>query len=258
MSDLETLLKLNEEYTEMVNIDDEQVCTHEHTVIEKSVTVCADCGEELLGSEVKCSIDQVYSSMNERKNSSKNIYKDIEKFNFNESIVSNANALYNRVTAGKTKRGDRRKAIILACVFFSHKMANINVTYDKLLQMFDIKRKIGNDGLTHVTLNVPKDISKNFSTEPQCLIMLDEIMDKFSVPAEQRVQVKDIYHRIFKKSSSSYLNRCRVHSLASSILYYWIVHYSNITMSVTAYSEIVKLKELTINKICKEIELTLK
>ncbi len=225
---------------------------HTNTTFEKSIEICLDCGKELLKNEMKCSLDTVYSNMNERKTQVKNINRDIINFNFSEKIVECANNLYNQITDGKTKRGDRRKSIILACIFFSHKMNNENITYERLLELFQIDKKIGNEGLNVVSLSIPKDINTSFNSQPQCLIIIDELMNKFSATSEQKNEVKAIYYKI--KNKSALLNRCRAETVASSIFFYWIKNHSNINISIKNYSEIVKLSELTIQKNYKLIE----
>jgi transcription initiation factor TFIIIB Brf1 subunit/transcription initiation factor TFIIB len=252
MTDFDLLTKLRDEYEcDPCNSVHDAVCKHTNTISEQFTVICSDCGQELINNEMKCSIDQMYSSTSERKQHDKNIFKDVESFNFNENIVNKANLIYKKVTFDKTKRGDRRKSIILACIFFSHRINNVNITYEKLLEMFEIDRKIGNDGLNIVTLNIPKEMNVNYSSGSQYLVVLDEIMDKFSATPDQRKQVNELYYKI--KGKSTELNRCRIHSLASAIFYYWIKNYSNIKISIETYSDIVKLRVLTISKIYNEI-----
>jgi transcription initiation factor TFIIIB Brf1 subunit/transcription initiation factor TFIIB len=255
MTDFDLLFQLNEEYEHSTSPVVEccaSDCQHTNTTIEKTMEICMDCGKELMKNEMKCSLDTVYSNMNERKTHVKNINKDIANFNFSEKIVECANTLYNQITDGKTKRGDRRKSIILACIFFSHKMNNENITYERLLELFQIDKKIGNDGLNIVTLSIPKNINMSFNSQPQCLIIIDELMNKFSATTTQKNEVKAIYYKIKNKSAS--LNRCRVETVGASIFYYWIKNHSNINISIKNYSEVVKLSELTIQKNLKIIE----
>jgi transcription initiation factor TFIIIB Brf1 subunit/transcription initiation factor TFIIB len=81
--------------------------------------------------------------------------------------------------------------------------------------------------------------------------LIKEIVEKFDGTEDQIKQISEIYEKI--KDKSEKLNKSRPQSVASAIVYYWILkNKKNITCK--EFAEKVDLSELTINKIIKEIE----
>jgi len=120
--------------------------------------------------------------------------------------------------------------------------------------VFQLDRKVGLKGLKHVGLNAPKNSKiRNSHIKPQDLVR--EIMKKFDASHEQIEEVVDIYSKIHNKSSK--LNRSRPQSVAAGLTYYYILlKQKNITLK--DFTKRVKLSELTITNITKEIAKVLK
>lgn len=235
-------------------------CSHLNMIIEKGVSICVDCGQEIEyefnndkewryygQSDNKYTTDPNRVQM--RKVEDRNIFKDVENLGFSESIILKANKIYNEVTQGKIFRGNSRKAIVFACVFHSYKMLGKPQSHDKLIKIFSLNKKIGLKGLKYVNLNAPKE-SKIQTTYITPINLIEEIMDKFTSTSEQKKEVLEIYDKI--KNKSSKLNRSRPMSVASGIVYYWILSKSK-DITIKEFAKKVSLSELTINKISKEI-----
>ena len=239
-----------------------QDCTHGNIELDSGVTICLDCGEEV---DRTISTDKEWRFYGEggndpnrchlRKIDERSIYKDLEGMNFPENIVSMANEIYTEVTKGtneeyKIYRGKSRKAIVFACIFNSYKILNQPVGWESLSKSFGLGRRECLNGLKTISLNAPKKspIRTAYITP---IHLIEEIMDKFSATKAQKEEVIELYRRIENKSYK--LNRSRPQSIASSIVFYWIKKTGK-NISIKEFTEKVKLSEITIDKISKEIE----
>tara|TARA_B100000073_G_scaffold348421_1_gene367135 strand:- start:2539 stop:3348 length:810 start_codon:yes stop_codon:yes gene_type:complete len=240
--------------------NDNGKCKHLHMLAENGITLCEDCGEEITrdisfdkewryygASDTKHNSDP--NRCHVRKSEDRTIYKDVEGMGFSDKILTKANELYIEVTKGKIYRGNSRKAIVFACVFHTYKSIGNPQSCDNLIEIFNLKRKIGLRGLKHVNLNAPKDSEvHNTYITPENLIK--EIMDKFDANEYQINDVINLYKKI--KNKSSILNRSRPQSVASGLVRYYILK-NNKDISLSEFKDKVNLSELTINRICKEI-----
>ncbi len=239
----------------------DSICSHEDVAYENNVTLCLECGVEVskdvfLGNEYKyLSNDDTRRidphRINNKKLDDKNIFKDVEHMNFNEPIILQANKMYVQVTNFQTYRGKTRKAIIFACIYYSFKLNNITQSYDSLLKMFDISRKISLKGLKFVKLNTTKE-NNIHGTQLTVENIIIDIMNKFNSNEKQQNEVIELYTKI--KNKSSKINRSRPASIGSSVIYYWLSKKNNIHISLKDFSDKVDLSELTISKIIKEID----
>lgn len=267
------LLKIAVQEYEQDNENGEDVtknegnCDHSDTIEENGCKICLDCGEEIsrdlnydkewryYGSEDTRRLNDP-NRCHIRKCEDRTIFKDVENLGFSDRIVAIANDIYSQVTYCQTTknykiyRGNSRKAIVFACVFQAFKMIDKPQSYDSLREIFNLDRKIVSKGLKHVNLNVPKNSSvKTKYITPVELV--EEIMDKFNASSEQKAEVVKLYDLIRNKSSM--LNRSRPQSVASGLIYYYISNVSK-DINLKDFTKKVKLSELTVNKISKEIE----
>lgn len=239
----------------------ESECSHFNTVNEQGTFLCRDCGIELSKVMSYEKDWRYYGSDDTRKNSDpnrchirkvedKSIFKDIESFGFSDKIMNTANDIYAQVTNGKIYRGNSRKAIIFGCVFHSVKLNGKSYTCESLGEIFKLDRKIILRGLKHVSLNAPKTSSiknKNGTSE-----LLEEYIVKFDIKDKDRDDIIDIYNKI--RNKSTIINRSRPQSVISSLIYYFMCKkYGSNNVNIKDFIKKVKLSELTIYKISKEI-----
>lgn len=231
------------------------ICNHSNIIYDRDIEICTDCGEELsklVQDDIKFTSDP--NNIQIRKIEERTIFKDVETLGFNEKIVCIANDLYTYVTGDKIFRGDSRKGIVFACIFYSFKKCDNPQSYDKLIRLFNLTKKVGSKGIKHVNLHIPKNFDLNSSISVNTIIT--EIMQKFNANSSQIDEVITLYDKI--KNKSSQLNRCRPQSLASALVFYWISKRNNDSnISIKKFIEIVNLSEMTINKIIKEINILL-
>lgn len=238
----------------------EHICEHKSVFIEDHLTICNDCGEELNRQMVYqhewSSFKQKETGINTNKMRVKkrtiierDIYKDIDKFEFAHDISSFGNLIYNDVTNGKIFRGNSRKFIVFGCIYHSYNHHNRYKNIEVLATTFGISKKNALKGLRFINLNLTKSMSiiSIFITP---LSLFDDILNKFKASETQKADVIDLYNKI--KNRSSLLNRSRPMSVAAGIVWYWIV-LRGIKINIKEYSKKVGLSDMTIIKINREI-----
>jgi transcription initiation factor TFIIIB Brf1 subunit/transcription initiation factor TFIIB len=240
-------------------------CMHIDLINVGNITICVECGEEIIR---ECHFDKewrYYGSSDSRHNTDPNrcnarkieergIYKDVELMGFNDKIINTANQLYMEVIQTdelyKIYRGNSRKAIIFACIFHSCNIHSASYKHDDLLAVFKISKKSALKGLKTVNRQSPKKSPvKTTYTTPN--VLLNEIMDIFQATILQKNEVFELFQKINNKSSK--LNRSRPKSVASGLTFYWI-RKTNKNITLKEFTQKVDLSELTVNKIVKEIE----
>ena len=184
-----------------------------------------------------------------RKTNEKSIVKDIETLCFPDNIVQEANQIYQDVVNGRIYRGNTRRSIIFACIFYAYKKMNQPQSCDALTVLFNLERKDALKGLKIVKLNSNKNIDQNSYITPEDIIK--EFMLQFKADTSEISNVIKLYSKI-KDKKSLILSRSRPQSIASGVIRYYILR-NDKDISIENFKEIVKLSELTINKIVKEI-----
>jgi transcription initiation factor TFIIIB Brf1 subunit/transcription initiation factor TFIIB len=235
-------------------------CSHTNTINEDGIICCQDCGEEILKhimhekewryygkSDTKNSSDP--NRVQIRKSDDRNIYNDVKNMGFNDKIVCEANIIYTQVTEGNIKRGNSRKGIIFACIFQSYKLSGSPQLYERLMETFNLDKRTCLKGLRYVSLNAPKT-SRIHTTHITPIDLVKDIMDKFKATPNQVEEVIYIYDKI--KDRDKKLNRARPQSIASGIVYYWII-IKNKDITLKEFTKKVSLSELTISRMAKII-----
>jgi transcription initiation factor TFIIIB Brf1 subunit/transcription initiation factor TFIIB len=241
-------------------------CDHEETINEGGLITCLYCGEQLKREIMNEKEWRYYGStdnkrtsdpnrVHSRKVEEKTISKDVENMGFSEPIIIKAEQIYLEVTKGEIYRGQSRKAIVFACIFFSYKLSGNYQPPESLIKLFGLSRKNALKGLKIVTVNAPKYLILNTSVISITPVhIINDIMDKFKSSQEQKEEVIKLYSRI--KNKSSKLNRARPQSVAASLIYYW-TQQNNIDINLKEFAKKVDLSELTIDKNTKEITIIL-
>jgi transcription initiation factor TFIIIB Brf1 subunit/transcription initiation factor TFIIB len=168
---------------------------------------------------------------------------------FKDAIVTRANEMYLQVTKDKIHRGNMRKAIIFACIFNAYKVVGNPQSCEPLIEIFRIDRKSGLKGLKIVNLGITKDsLFHNTHITPANLV--DDIMNEFSASSDQKKEVVELYNLV--KGKSAKINRSRPQSVAAGLAFFWICK-NNKNITIKEFSKTVKLSELTVSKVTKEI-----
>lgn len=254
-------IDLKEEDSDSSDLESEE-CMHPDVSNDNGIVSCTECGLELQKIISYEKDWRYYGSDDTRKNSDpnrchirkiedKSIFKDVETFGFSEKVVNMANDIYTEVTKGKIYRGNSRKAIIFGCIFHSIKIHGKMYSCEALRSIFKLDKKIILKGLKHVNLNSPKNgtIVNRYVTPIE---LVNEYITKFTHSKEDIEAIVEIYEKI--KNKSSMINRSRPQSVASSIIYYhFSKKFGSNNFAVKDFIKKIKLSELTVNKINKEI-----
>lgn len=236
------------------------MCQHVQTVQENGTLVCVECGEQMRHSIMHEKEWRYYgpsdgkhgadpNRVHIRKVEEKSIHRDVDGMGFSESIVTKANNLYSQVTEGKIYRGNSRKAIIFACIFYAYKISDKYQPPENLIKLFGLNLKCGHRGLKIVNVCAPKD-SQIHTASITSEHLIYSVMDKFKATDRQKNEVMNLYNAT--KNRSSRLNRARPQSVAAALTYYWICE-KKMDISLKEFSAKVELSQLTINKNVKEI-----
>ena len=220
-----------------------------------------------------------------RKVQKKDIYKDVAGMGFSDKIITTANILYKDITKfwicsgceyqnfmnlkkckkcatlyadtckikQKIYRGNSRKSMVFACIYNAYKISDNPQSCDSLIKIFNLQKNIGLNGLKYVNLHASSETLKKLKQKKYYITplhIIKEIMKKFKATTFQIEDVLKIYEQI--KNRSHILNRSRPQSVASGVVYYYILAY-NKDISIKEFCGVVDLSALTITRIVKEI-----
>ncbi|XP_048581386.1 transcription initiation factor IIB-like [Nematostella vectensis] len=236
------------------------LCNHDDLVTENGVTSCLECGEQMQRaiaherewrfyghSDGKRSSNP--SRVQIRRSEDRNIDKDVENMGFSGVIVAKANEIYTQVTKGQIFRGDQRRAVVFACIYYAYKMSGKCQTPKTLMETFGLSKKSCLKGLKIFSINVPKDYLLH-GTSPTVVDHIRDVMDKFSASPAQKEEVVQLYYR--SKNRSSKLNCARPQSFAAALTYYWI-RLKGIYITLKNFSERAGPSELTVGRGAREV-----
>lgn len=237
----------------------ENICMHENTINNGSVEVCSDCGIEVYkelslepewrfygDSDSKHSSDP--SRCHIRKSEEKNIYKDIEKYDLPIDIAKETNKSYLEITNGQIRRGNFRKSIIFACAFNAYKNQNKHPNTEEIREKFGLSKKEASKGLTFYNLN--KKDKKKAPTYISPTSFIPRIMEKFNSGEQHISKVTDLYNKIYNRSKL--LNRSNPQSVIAGLVFYYFKLIGG-TINCAKFSKMVKLSDITISRISKNI-----
>lgn len=266
MSELSLFQQALKEYNETKKVTPKKIkkvsvkCEHIDVVDESGIITCMDCQEVL---ERQIMHEQEWrnygstdgkvvsdpSRVQQRKVDETSIHNDIKNLQIGDIVADKADEIYKDVTGGQIFRGNSRKAIIFACVFYAYRILEMPQDHNDLTNEMRITRRIGLKGIKHVNQHASKDSEIHlFSISPSTLVK--NLMKKFSAHPSQIQEVINLYRKIENRSSK--LNQARPQSVSSGILYYWIC-LKKIDIDIRQFAKTAGLSVLTINKIAKEI-----
>jgi hypothetical protein len=239
---------------------DEDDCRHSETVEREGTVTCLECGLEIsselsngpdrrvedrncfysdAGSGVRCSY---------RRAEQKNIYKEIEKFNFPREIVNIANKLYVSVVKDAILRSPLRMAVVFACVFNAYKSIGEFKIPKELQQIFGLAKTDVANGMKYFNLNVPKDFK--ISTI-KIADYIPVIMKRFRAKEYHIVNAIRILE--FVKQRTTLLNSSCPQGIAAAICFYYCSLVNKKRFKCEDFAEIVGMSRVTIDKFSRQI-----
>lgn len=240
-------------------------CQHEETIINDNKEICAICCEivstnEILDqnnsfyglSETKYNLDP--SRCHKRKTGERNIFKDVEKLDFNypESIIEKANDKYQIIIKDNIYRGAKRKSIIVACIYYSYIDLDIHQTVDSICENFKIQKKNIKEGFSKFLECFPDYSNKYVS----CKNLINNTMIQTHVEFSHIGKIQQICDTVNGKHQV--LNRSSPQSVAAAVVYVYLCQnpeYKNKLgfSNKKKFATEVGLSEITITKLAKEI-----
>lgn len=233
---------------------DEEECTHENLIIVGISTMCEQCGEEIASNKISDKNWKFYEEgkrCQPRREVERNIYKDLDGKGIPENVAKIADTIFRDTTGGGIRRKVSRSGVVFGCVFEAYKQAGIPQDLEKLTKAFCIKQTDASRGHKYVKLEMPKveylTTYKNASPRNNII----NIMNGFQANPSNIEEVLNIYERV--KYSNKILSGSKPLSVASGIIYYWIVNNKNI-ITIREFSIKVGLSEITIKKIYNAVD----
>jgi transcription initiation factor TFIIIB Brf1 subunit/transcription initiation factor TFIIB len=253
-----------DEYNKLDEKDITEICLHKNSIINNGVEICDECGIEIY-KELSLEPEWRFYGENDSKHNSdpsrchmrkieeKNIYKDIEKYDFSTDISRETNISYLEVTKGQIRRGNFRKSIIFACAFNAFKNQNNPQNPEELRDKFELSKKEASKGLTFYNLNKNDKKKKPIYISP--ISFIPRIMQKFNANENHIVRVTELYNKITNRSRL--LNRSNPQSVVAGLIYYYFKLIGG-NINCPKFSKMVKLSDITISRISKNISEILK
>jgi transcription initiation factor TFIIIB Brf1 subunit/transcription initiation factor TFIIB len=241
---------LLENYTDgdVQEVPDVPECGHEVVIHDKNIVFCSNCGmqvNKIYGQHKDWSQNSLRGGMDPR-----NIYNDVENMYFPDNIKCLANDYYTQATGGKIYRGKTRKAIIAACIYHAYKNGGDPQVFHTILIPFSIDKKTGLKGLKFFVNNIPnKELIQGVEITPKTFIK--SFMNLLGTTDDNILEVINIYEK--NAQTSIKLLRSRPQSVAAGVIYYWILHEKK-DCSLSKLARLVRLSEMTIAKISKELK----
>ena len=226
-------------------------CPHENTLLDHGlkVMVCTECFIAIVddsGSFTGASSS--FARCFARKVSDKGIYNDVIGYGFPNNIIFEANRIYSHVTKGKTCRANNRQGLVFACVFHAFQNSGEPKSFDYINKKFNLQQKVISKGVKRVGLSMAGLNIKN--TYITATNLNPEIMNMFNATPTQIGEVIAMYS--FIDGKSVLLTRSKPQSVACGVVFYYIQSTGR-KITIDDFTSKVKLSELTINKIMKEI-----
>jgi transcription initiation factor TFIIIB Brf1 subunit/transcription initiation factor TFIIB len=239
-------------------------CPHEILIKEGGQLLCSDCGIELWK---VLSYDKDWrSGTNDpsrcytRKFDDKNIFIDVEKFNFPLHVTNLANTIYEIVSKEKIYRGNTRRCLIFASIYHAINIegGDMSITYscDFLRSLFELDRKSALKGLRIVSMCSRQltgfDVKTKYVT---AIEFINEYVSKYIThlsKEELDTHKKSIIglSEQLKTKNKNILGKSRPQSVAISLIYRHFQH----DIVLKDFCKKVNLSENTVLKLVKEID----
>jgi len=199
-----------------------------------------------------------WNSMTYKERSLNKIFNDIQlvcnNSNLKQKIIQEAKSLYKIMSENKISRGNNRKGIIAACVYFACKNCNVPRSTKEISEMFSIKNVIITKGckkfqeILHYNKQHNKRINKNI------IIHSNDFIDRFCNKLNLNNNDIQIIKNISDKAQElKIIYENTPPSIAAGSIYLY-VRINKINISKKDISNISKISEVTINKCYKKLE----
>jgi transcription initiation factor TFIIB len=201
-----------------------------------------------------------WNSMTYKERSTYKVFSNIsdiaKKNNLSQKIVTEAKSLYKIISDTQISRGNNRKGIIAACLYYACKNCNVSRSSKEIGTMFKITTSVMTKGTKTFQEIIHMSNSKNRikdanSINPEDFI--DRFCNKLNLGELDIKQVKDISKII---TSTQLISEVRPDSIAAGCILFYCNFKKN-KINKKEISNISQISEVTINKCSKKIEETI-
>jgi hypothetical protein len=256
MSEYESSQSDSSSQTETDDMSD-KFCFHTDIIQDSDSWICVACGQEIekiIQHEKEWTygnskISGGYNRVQLRKIEQKSIQKDVDMMNFSQNVIDLADKIFKEATNGGIYRGDSRKSMIFASIYYAYKILGNTQSKEQLRQFFNIDNTVASSGIKFIELNSPNDspIHSVYTTTEDLII---DVLSKFQVPDKHKPKVLELYSRIHNRSSE--LNRARSYSVTCALVYYWMRR-KRINIDISEFIKVVGLGQNTILDLARVI-----
>ena len=243
-----------------MNNDCESDCVHDMQPTDDGNNVCVLCGLEMphildTSPEWRFYKENDTKQYNDpsrcfiRKYEEKSIYRDMEKYKIPEKIIEIANNNYTLITEDSILRGNSRKGLIVACIYYAYEEIGERKSQDEIKNLFSINKKILSSGMKMFNLKMINTKRVAIYSSPTDFI--PKILEKFEL-YEYHPQINSLFEKI--SCHSSFINRSNPDSIAAGLSFYFIKNILSQSISLNDFSKKVGLSDITIHKISKKIK----
>ena len=202
---------------------------------------------------------QQWNSMPYSERSLYKVFENIQSVckanNLPEKISNTAKSLYSIISKTKISRGNNRKGIIAACVYYACKECHVPRSINELAHMFSIQSTVMTKGCKNYTeiMRMSKmNRERIFQINP---VSLYDFIDRFSSKLLLSEEETKKIHQIAKLCEiNNMINDNTPPSMASGCIYMYCKLKGN-KITKKDISDICKISEVTINKCYKKLEL---
>lgn len=201
-----------------------------------------------------------YQKWNEMPYAERSLYKifaDIKDIcntnNIPSIIAETACSIYTIISKTKISRGNNRKGIIAACLYFACKECSVPRSTQEIASIFDIKVSIVTKGckLVHELINKDKKHRNRLNNH---IITLEDFIERFSFKLNiDEKDVLEINKIALKSKELNLITDNTPPSMAAGCIYLY-VKLNDMKITKKNISEICKISEVTINKCYRKLE----
>ena len=161
------------------------------------------------------------------------------------------------MTEGELYRVDKRKSIIASCLLEAHKILGIPISKEELLNKMSLEKSNISSGMKIVEIKIKKyDKERVRDTYSSPVDSIKDILSKWESDPKTIEEIIKLYNYVDDKSML--LNRSRVKSVASGLIYYYALSTKRTNIKLKEFAKRVELSDSTILKVAREISAILK
>ena len=200
---------------------------------------------------------QSWTSMTYKERSIYKVFTEIidicKKNSLPQIIINEAKSLYKIISDTKISRGNNRKGIIAACIYFACKTCNVSRSSKEIADMFNIKISILTKGCKNFQDILNMSENKNRINKADSIIptdFIDRFCNRLSLLDKDILNIKKIAKKIH---SLNLISDIRPDSFASGCILLYCYN-KNLNINKKQIANISKISEVTINKCFKKLE----